>query len=89
MEHNLFTIKTDLAIVGTTKLILDRPEDYNDYESKEYILMASSRINKEIIQKNMFNKDEVYSILERTTKKMFAMKVPDMQYILLNTFEDL
>ena len=82
-------MKTDLALVGTTKIILDNPEDYSDYESKEYILVASSRIRKEMIKENIFDKNEIYSILERTTKKMFAMKVPDMQYLLLNTFEDL
>lgn len=89
-KNNLYTIKTDLSIVGLTKIIFDKESTISDdenYNSKEYVLMASCRLRKDIIQKNLLNQDEVYAILSNTSKKMFSMKIPDMSYLVLNTFE--
>jgi hypothetical protein len=51
-KNNLYTIKTDLSIVGLTKIIFDKESTISDdenYNSKEYVLMASCRLRKDII----------------------------------------
>jgi hypothetical protein len=51
--------------------------------------MASSRIKSDLIRDKLLDQEEISQILDRTSKKMFAMKIPDMEYLVLNTFEDL
>lgn len=41
-----------------------------------------------IIQKNLFDQFETYSILRGLQQMVLEMRRPDLEYILLNTFEN-
>jgi hypothetical protein len=46
-------------------------------------------MRKYIIIKNLFDRSEAYIILQRSLDLMITMRVPDLEFLVLNSFDDL
>jgi hypothetical protein len=52
-------------------------------------MVISTTFRKNVILKNLFSRSEAYSILARSLDLMLSLRIPDIEYLILNTFEDL
>jgi hypothetical protein len=46
-------------------------------------------MRRKMIIKNIFDRQEALIILERSLNLMLTMRVPDLEFLVQNTFEDL
>jgi hypothetical protein len=46
-------------------------------------------MKKNIIMNNLFDRSEAYIILQRSLDLMIIMRVPDLEFLVLNSFDDL
>lgn len=70
-------------MIGQKKFQLDK----ND--AQIYALVISSMIRQEIIEKQLLDRYEISKILSETIDFYLGMRIPDLEYIALNSFEDL
>ena len=59
----------------------------NNTDSTDYVVVISAKMREDILKRNVFNQQETYSILRRAQEIVIEMKRPNLQYLLLNTFE--
>ena len=52
-------------------------------------MVVSTQMRKNIIIKNLFDRSEAYIILQRSLDLMITMRVPDLEFLSLNSFDDL
>ena len=52
-------------------------------------MVVSTQMRKNIIIKNLFDRSEAYIILQRSLDLMITMRVPDLEFLVLNSFDDL
>lgn len=70
-------------ITGKKKFIV------NEKGSEQYVMVVSTQMRKNIIIKNLFDRSEAYIILQRSLDLMITMRVPDLEFLVLNSFDDL
>ena len=56
-------------------------------DPKLFLIVISAKINDDLMAQDIFTMHESVKILEYTLQLACSLKVPDMQYIILNTFE--
>ena len=54
-----------------------------------FMIVISARLNEELIRKEVFNLHEILAILSWAIDLQNLMKEPNLEYIILNTFEAL
>lgn len=81
--NNIYSYKSNIVLVGQRrfKLSQDDPE--------LYIMIISSILRKKIIELSLFGKSEAYSVLRDAQNLLMGMRIPDLSYIVLNSFKDL
>jgi hypothetical protein len=52
-------------------------------------LVVSARLRKNIVEMDLFDRSEASQILANTINLLLGMRQPDLQYIILNSFEDI
>lgn len=59
----------------------------DDYE--DFIIVVSAKISDPVIQKNLIDQQESFKILRLMQELLLAMRKPDLEYVLLNSFSSL
>ena len=83
MTNNIYTNRSNVFITGKKKFIV------NEKGSGQYLMVVSTQMRKNIIIKNLFDRSEAYIILQRSLDLMITMRVPDLEFLVLNSFDDL
>lgn len=53
------------------------------------MLVISTMLRRRLILKNVLNRSEAYSVLKWSLDTMMSMRIPDLEYLALNSFEEL
>ena len=80
-KNNLYSYVSNVLSVGRKRFELSA----NDPE--DYIIVISSLLRMDQI--DMFDQTETYAMLRSSQQLLMAMRIPDLEYILLNTFDQL
>jgi hypothetical protein len=62
---------------------------FDPKQRNQYAQVISVRLRKILIQSKTFTNQEALFILENTQKKILGMRIPDLDYVIMNRFEDL
>ena len=79
-HNNLYSFKSQIASLGQKKFII---------EENQYIIINSVQLIEKVITKEVFENIEVYKILNKMMQLISSTKIPDLKYIILNTYEEL
>ena len=82
-DTNMYFYKSDVVLCGNMKMILK--EDDHDM----YITATATILRQEIIAKEIFNRSQAYEVLSIAQDLMMRMKIPNLEYLVLNSFEDI
>lgn len=58
-------------------------------QDDSYVLVISTMLRRRLILKNALNRSEAYSVLKWALDTMMSMRIPDLEYLALNSFEEL
>ena len=80
--NNVYSYQSEIVSVGQHKIILDckNPEIY--------VYVVGATLNKNVIQKSIFENIETNGILQDMIKLTTNMIVADLKYLILNSFDD-
>lgn len=81
-DTNLYFYKSDIVLCGNTKMIL-REED-----PSMYVTITSCILRQEVFKKSIFNRSQAYEVLSQAQDLMMRMKIPNLRYLVLHSFED-
>ena len=81
--NNLFKYKSEVVFVGNATFELDEKDDHQNCK------VVSAMFRQSFIDKDIFSNQEAFLILRRATDRAMMMRVPNLNYILLNNFEDI
>jgi hypothetical protein len=81
--NKIYTYKSSVLLTGKKKFVI------SENNLKQFVMVLSSQMRKNIIIKNLFDRSEAYIILERSLDLMLTMRCPDLEFLVLNSFEDL
>lgn len=81
--NNIYAFKSQVVLIGHKKF------QVNDLDPSQYILVVSARLRKNIVEMDLFDRSEASQILANTINLLLGMRQPDLQYIILNSFEDI
>ena len=76
----------DVMSVGSKRFELDMSTNAKG-ESDNYVLVVSARMRMDQI--DMFDMSESYALLRKAITLLLEMRRPDLEYLLLNSFESL
>ena len=82
-KNNVYTYKTEVVCMGSKKYEL------HETDTQQYAMVISACLRSKLVKERVFENHEAYMVLRRASDKMLGMKLPDMNYIIMNTFEDL
>lgn len=54
-----------------------------------YCMVVSTLLRKKIIAKRVFDRYESEQLLAKSIQSMLGMRIPDLKYLILNTFDDM
>jgi hypothetical protein len=61
-----------------------------NHEDKDiYAMVVSAILRKNIIKKEVFNRYEAEKLLAKAIQTILGMRIPDLKFLILNTFEDM
>lgn len=66
--------------LGQKKFIIDK-DDPN-----QFVLVSSVTLRQQIIDKNLFERSEVFYLLKHMQDLFLAAKVPNLRYMVMNDF---
>lgn len=69
--------------IGHKKFLLDQNDD------TVYLAMISSKLAPSVIQNRLFTNDEIQVILRKAQERCLVMKIPNMEYVIMNTWDNL
>ena len=80
-KNNIYQFETKIANFGQRKFMLrkDNPEIY--------AVVISATLKKEVIEKNIFENMETIMILSVINEITAGIKIADLRYLMLNSFE--
>ena len=81
--NNLFSYESNIIKIGSKRFELNK-DDYEDF-----LIVVAARINEEVVQKNILDQQESFKILRTMQEILLSMRKPDLEYVLLNSFESL
>ena len=81
--NNLYEYETEFFCFGIKKQIL------HSKKSDIYVNIVSTRFKKQIVRSNLLENIEKIQILKQMNQMLSCMRIPDMKFILLNSFDDL
>ena len=61
----------------------------NKDDHEEFLIVISVKINEDAIQMNLLDQQESFKILRTMQEILLAMRKPDLEYVLLNSFDSL
>lgn len=79
----MYIYKSDVILVGTKRFQLN-PQDPDDF-----LVVITARLRDSVIEKSLFNQIETNSLLLAAQEIQLSKRWPDLDYILLNSFDDL
>lgn len=56
---------------------------------EQYVMVVSAILRKHVIEKNIFEQSESYSLLKKAMILIFGLRIPDLKFIVLNSFDDI
>lgn len=81
--NNLFSYESNIIKIGSKRFELNK-DDYEDF-----LIVVAARINEDVVQKNILDQQESFKILRTMQEILLSMRKPDLEYVLLNSFESL
>lgn len=81
--NNLYSYQSDIITIGSKRFELNK----DDHE--EFLIVISVKINEDAIQMNLLDQQESFKILRTMQEILLAMRKPDLEYVLLNSFDSL
>lgn len=70
-------------------LVGQRRFKLNCNDPEQYVLVVSAILRKKIIELNLFERSETYQVLRDAQTLLMGMRIPDLSYIVLNSFKNL
>lgn len=98
---NIYFMKTDVIFTGQKKFTFQQPSNTKNKDPKEiqaaainpsfdlYMIVISTKFNRKYIELDIFDRSEAYQCLNIAQELILRMRIPDLEYIVLNSFEDL
>lgn len=80
-DSNIYFYKSDIVLSGNMKMIL------KDDDQSMYITVTATILRQDIIAKEIFNRSQSYEVLNIAQDLMMRMKIPNLEYLVLNSFE--
>jgi hypothetical protein len=81
-QNNLYNYKSQIVLVGQKMFQISDDKDI-------YATVISTVLRSHIITRNIFDHYEIEKILNKAIEISLGMRIPDLQYLVLNRFEDL
>jgi len=81
--NNLYKYESEVVFFGNTTFDLDSDNVKNNAK------VISAMLKQTFIDSNVFENQEAFLILRKITDKSMGMRIPDLNYIFLNNFEDI
>lgn len=81
--NNLYSYESNIVKIGSKRFELSK-EDYEDF-----LVVVAAKINHDVIEKNILDQQESFKILRTMQEILLAMRKPDLEYVLLNSFDSL
>ena len=88
--NNIYTYRSSVVLSGQKKFLV--PDLVNEKQGKKedaYVRVISTMLRRNLILKNTLNRSEAYSVLKRALDIMLSMRIPDLEYLVLNSFDEL
>jgi hypothetical protein len=79
----LYTFESEVLKTGIKQFQLKKDSP------KEFIIVLSAKFNDKVTEMGLFNLEEQNHIIRMAHELYLNMKIPDMRYCILNTFENL
>lgn len=82
-ESELFQYESDIVMYGSTQV------NFGDCCSSIHAKIMSMSLTPSLIKQNLLDNTEALYILETLSKKIMNMRLPDINFIVMNNFEQL
>lgn len=82
-DSNIYFYKSDIVLCGNMKMILK--ED----DQSMYVTVTATILRQDIIANGRFNRSQSYEILSIAQDLMMRMKIPNLEYLVLNSFDEI
>jgi hypothetical protein len=79
--NNLYTHKSTIILTGQKKFIFD------PIQPESYVLVISTMLRRKLILQNILNRYEAFVVLKQALDTVMSMRIPDLEYLSLNTFD--
>ena len=56
---------------------------------EHYVMVVSAILRKHVIEKNIFEQSEAYCLLKNAMILLLGLRIPDLKFIVLNSFDDI
>lgn len=89
-DLQLYQRKSKIVLIGNTQFELNLGKVKGDKnEMGKTVQVISVHLRQSVILHQLFENQEALFLLEKATNKILSMRMPDLEYIVMNTFEDI
>lgn len=82
-ETNIYSYRSKIVLCGNMKMILDKKDP------EMFLTVTATVLRKNLIQKQIFNRSQAYEVVTLCQQLMMRMKIPDLEYLVLNSYDDI